>query len=184
MKIPRNKVLLAAAVIFIAAGVISCEKIKDAAQFDLLYEVPEATIGLDSTLIEVADNEQVMVQKEIYISLDSIRRKHDLDSFEEAKFDYIRIEVVTPASADLKFISKLKATVMAPGIAETEVASYTGNGTAGKTIDMVLEDSPITPFLMNERFTLRVYARFAPPLPASTVTVKLNSRIRITVQPL
>lgn len=172
------------AILLFAATVAGCEKIKEAAEFDLLYEVPELQIPLDSTVVSVVDTEQVMMQKEIFISLDSIRRKHDLDSFKEARFDYIRVELVTPPNANLSFISQLKATVSAPGIEETEVALFTANGPVGKTIDMSLHDAPITPFLMNEKFTLKVYARFAPPLPASTVTLKLNSRIRITVQPL
>lgn len=180
---PRNlKTFILMSVIAIAF--VGCEKIKEAAEFDILYEVPQTEIEVDSTVVEVADNQMVILQKEIFISLDSIRRKHNLESFENAKFEYIRLEAFEPSNADLNWISHLSATVTAQGIAESEVATYTASGNAGKTIDMQLLESPITPFLMNERFTLKVYARFDPPLPASEVKIKLNSRIRITVQPL
>lgn len=184
MKTHLYNALKGSLVILFMFVLISCEKIRNAAEFDILYAVPETQISVDSTILEAAGNEVMVLDKTIHISLDSIRREHNLDSFDDARFDYIRLEVDAPSSANLNWIQQLTATVIAPGISETRVAAYESDGTAGKTIDMVLEDAPITPFLMAETFRLRIYARVTPPLPASVVTLNLNSRIRITVQPI
>jgi hypothetical protein len=184
MKAPRKIVLKTMPIFIIMFTLLSCEKIKNAAEFDLLYSVPETKITVDSTILEAAGNVVMVLEKTIHISLDSIRQKHNLDKFEEARFDYIRLEVDIPARADLRWIQRLEATVIAPGISETRVASYVSDGSSSKTIDMVLDDAPITPFLMAETFRLRIYASVTPPLPASVVKLNLKSRIRITVQPI
>lgn len=183
MAIPINKTLY-----FISFLIIlsfnSCEKIKEAAEFDVLYSVPEAEVTVDSTILEVTDNELVILEKNISIDLDSISQIHSLESFEEAKFDYIRLELVSPANADLRWIRSLKAVVWDGNSGERVVATYNSSGEAVKNIDMVLQNASVKDYLMNQNFTLRIYATTAPPMVAPEVTFKLNSRLRITVQPL
>jgi len=183
MTIPINRTLYSLFFLIIIIS-SSCEKIKEAAEFDVLYSVPEVQVTVDSTILEVTDNALVILEKNISIDLDSIRQKHSLESFEEAMFDYIRIELVSPANADLKWISSLRAVVWDANSGEREVATYNSNGEAVKNIDMVLQNVSVKDYIMNQNFTLRIYATTAPPLVAPEVTFKLKSRIRITVQPL
>lgn len=184
MKTKMYSAFKASIIMLLIIILFGCERIKNAAEFDILYAVPQTQITVDSTILEAAGNEVMVLERTLHISLDSLRRRHNLDSFEEAKFDYIRLEVDAPSDANLRWIQNLTATVIASGISETEVANYVSDGTVDKTIDMALEEAPITPFLMAETFKIRIYARVAPPLPASVVTMNLNARIRITVQPI
>ncbi|MGE5381917.1 MAG: hypothetical protein ACM3PX_00670 [Omnitrophica WOR_2 bacterium] len=185
MKTRNLKYSLLPAIAILVLSITSCQKIKDAAQFDLLYNVPESTITVDSVIVQHAGNEVLILAKTISINLDSIKRKHNLSAFKDAKFDFIRLLADQPENMNLDWIKTLRATVTAPGISETDVASYTAAAPTGKpSLDMVIGGNSITSFMMEQNFTLKIYIEVTPPLPADVMKVLLDSRIRITVQPI
>ncbi len=185
MKTPnKSRLLFFLPVFMLVLSISGCEKIKEAAEFDLYYNVPQAEVTIDSTILEFTDNETIMLQKSMVISFDSIKRKHDFDKVKSAKFDYIRLEVESPPGANLNWINHLRATISAEGLEETEVGVYNGDNGSKPTIDLELNDISVLPFILKEHITIRIYVRASPPLPAPEVTLNLISRIRITVQPI
>lgn len=162
----------------------ACNKIEEAANFDMLIDSPERRVVADSALYELADSEVLLLEQNITISLDSIERKFDIKKVENAKFDYIRIEAETPAGSKLNWISRLRATVSSTDIQEMEVGTYDGSKPDAPIIDLTLNDAPLTPFIAEETFKLKIYGRISPPLPASSTSIIINSRIRLTVQPV
>lgn len=180
----KNLILLILPVLILGIAITGCEKIKQAAEFDLYYDVPKAEITVDSTILEFTDSETVMLQQTMNISFDSIKRNHEFDKIQSAKFDYIRLQIVSPPSANFNWLSHLRATISAEGLDETQVGVYDGGGSSKPTVDLVLNDKSVLPYILKERITIRLYARTSPPLPASEVKLNLVSRIRITVQPI
>lgn len=168
----------------IATYTTSCEKIKEAAEFDLLYNVPEVSFNVDSTAVSIAGEEVIALETSIFIDVDSLNRRHNLKKIESARFDFIRLQVVSPTNINLNWLKSLRATLRAEGMPETEIATYVNEGEQDLIVDMVQNNSNITPFLLKKQFYLRIYTQFNPPLPVRTVTMLMNSRIRITVQPL
>ncbi len=184
MKTNFRNLFLSILTVLLAIGISGCEKIKEAAEFDLYYNVPEAEITVDSTILEFTGNDTMMLQQSMVISFDSIKKKHDFDKVKSAKFDYIRLEVKSPPHANLNWINYLRATISAEGLDETEVGVYNGDNGSKPTIDLELTDTSVLPFILKERIILRLYVRASPPLPAPEVTLNLVSRIRITIQPI
>lgn len=161
-----------------------CEKVKDAAEFDLLYNVPQSEITIDSGMLITDDEYNLVIEKTLNIDLDSIRRKHNFDKIEDARFDYIRLEAQSPTGINLDWITKLRATVSSSGSGEQDVATYAGEDAGKPTIDLRLSDVSILEHLLNETFTLKIYTTIQGPLPADEIKILTKSRIRITVQPI
>ncbi len=184
MSISRKLHLKLLAPLIVSFLLFGCEKIKEAANFDMLYDLPKLQVIADSSLMEITDNDALLLEHNVSISLDSLRKKFDVKKIESAKFDYIRIEAETPQNSNLNWISKISAVVVANGISETEVGTYDGSKPDAKIIDLELTNAPLTPYLETENFTLKIYARVRPPLPASTTSIVINSRIRLTIQPV
>lgn len=184
MKPYTHFILRFTGLILIAFFIQSCEKVKDATEFDLLYNVPQSEITVDSGML-ITDNEyNLVIEKTIHLDLDSIRNKHNFDKIEDARFDFIRLEAQSPSNMNLDWITKLRATVSSRGSGEKDVATYAGEDAGKPTIDLRLSDVSILEHLMNETFTLKIYTTIQGPLPDDEMKIITKSRIRITVQPL
>lgn len=175
------RTLLFLSAVFLLLG---CDKIKDAAKFDILYNIPDARFTVDSNTVELAGNEELMLEKSIRISVDSLKSKHDIKNIDEAKIDFIRLEIETPPGANLDWIQSIRASVVSETLPELFVASKENNTPGAVTLDLNIEQERITSYLLEESFSIRIYAKVLPPLSVEEITLQLKSRIRITVQPI
>jgi hypothetical protein len=165
-------------------GLLGCEKIKDVAEFDILYTIPESEITVNSTTFELLGSEEVVLQQTVSINMDSIADEYSIEEVRDAKFEYIRLEGISPSGVSLSWIKELRIVASAPGIPDTPVASMPLQGTTGSVLDLDVKDVSIKRFLDEDSFTLKVIARGQPPLPADEITLLLKSQIRITVRPI
>lgn len=184
MKPYTNYIFKFAGLILIASLLMGCEKVKDASEFDLLYNVPQSEISIDSGMLITDDEYNLVIEKRIHLDLDSIRDKHNFDKIEDARFDYIRLEALSPANMNLDWITNLRATVSSAGSGEQDIATYAGQDAGKPMIDLRLSDVSILEHLMNETFTLKIYTTIQGPLPDDEMKIITKSRIRITVQPI
>jgi hypothetical protein len=116
--------------------------------------------------------------------MDSIADEYSIEEVRDAKFEYIRLEGISPSGVSLSWIKELRIVASAPGIPDTPVASMPLPGTTGSVLDLDVKDVSVKRFLDEDSFTLKVIARGQPPLPADEITILLKSQIRITVRPI
>lgn len=164
---------------------VGCEKIKDVAEFDILYTIPTSEIEVNSTTFDLIGSEEVMLQQTVSINMDSIADEYNIEEVRDARFEYIRLEGISPANVSLSWIKELRIVASAPGLPETPVATMPRTGATGSVLNLdVDKDVSIRRFLDEDSFTLKVIARGQPPLPADEITLELKSQIRITVRPI
>ncbi len=176
-------VLIAAT--FIAAFLVisSCDKVKDLAEFDISYPLPDARFTLDSVNY-LPKTEQLLVQQTMTLNVDSIIEKHDLDGIGETQFEYIKLEVESPAWVNFSWLNSARVTVSTQGLSETQVAAVTSISPDGRSVDLQLSNTNVSSTISTGSFILRVYGDVTPPLPAASITLLLKSKIKMTVQPI
>jgi len=162
----------------------SCDAIKDATQFDISYTLPDQEVNVDTTTFSASGVEQLVAEGTVTINLDSLKQAHDLEGFEAAEFDYVKLELLTPQDIDLNWIQSIRATVSTPTIAETDVATYTKASQVSNVIDIQVADVAVLDYMMQSTFTIKIYAKATLPLPAPQIDMLLKSKLKITVQPI
>jgi hypothetical protein len=170
---------------FIAAILVvpSCDKVKDLAEFDISYALPDARFTLDSVNY-LPKAEQLLVQQTMTLNVDSIIEKHNLNGIGETQFEYIRLEVESPAWVNFSWLNSARVTVSAEGLSETQVAAVTSINPDGRSVDLQLSNTNVSSTISTGIFVLRVYGDITPPLPAANITLLLKSKIKMTVQPI
>lgn len=172
-------------VAFVAAILVvtSCDKVKDLAEFDVPYTLPDARFTLDS-VDYLPKTEQLLVQQTMTLNVDSIIEKHGLDGIGETQFEYVRLEVESPAWVNFSWLNSARVTVSAEGLSETQVAAVTSVNPDGRSVDLQLSNTDVSSTISTGSFVLRVYGDITPPLPAANITLLLKSKIIMTVQPI
>lgn len=175
----QSIILLLLSIVF-----ISCDAVKDATQFDISYTIPDQQITVDTTTFSASGVELLLAQETVTVNLDSLKDAHDLEGFEAAEFDYLKIELENPSNINLDWIQGLSATISTANIAETEVASYTRTGNPGSVIELTVPEVAVLDYLLESTFTIKVYGTANLPLPAPEIDMLLKSKLKITVQPI
>lgn len=163
--------------------VLSCEKVKDLAKFDIAYTLPDARFTIDS-LNYLPKSEQLMFQQTMNVNVDSIINKHNLDGIGNVQFEYVRLEVETPLWVNFSWLNSARATVSAQGLNETQVAAITSVSPDGRSVEMQLSNTDVSSTISTGSFVLRLYGDVSPPLPAANIGLILKSKIKMTVQPI
>ena len=85
----------------------SCEKVKDLAEFDISYTLPDAHFTIDS-VDYLPKTEQLLVEETMTLNVDSIIDKHDLDGIGETQFEYVTLEVESPAWVTFSWLNSAR----------------------------------------------------------------------------
>lgn len=161
----------------------SCEKVKDLAEFDISYTLPDAHFTIDS-VDYLPKAEQLLVEEVMTLNVDSIIDKHDLDGIGETQFEYVTLEVESPAWVTFSWLNSARVTVSAQGLSETQVAAVTSVSGDGRSVNLQLSNTNVSSTISTGSFVLRVYGDITPPLPAANIGLVLKSKIKMTVQPV
>ncbi|MCO5266422.1 MAG: hypothetical protein M9948_11145 [Lentimicrobium sp.] len=161
----------------------SCDKVKELAEFDVAYTLPDVHFSIDSTNY-LPKTEQLLIEQTLTLNVDSIIQKHNLDGIGETGFEYVRLVIEDPDNVNFSWLNSSRVTVSAQNLAETQVAAITTVNPDGRTLDLQLTNTNVSSVISTGTFVLRVYADFTPPLPVATIGLALQSRIKMTVQPL
>ncbi len=168
------------AVLFV---VPSCDKVKDLAEFDVPYTLPDVHFTIDS-VDYLPKTEQLLVQQTMTLNVDSIIQEHGLDGIGETQFEYIRLAVESPAWVNFSWLNSARVTVSAQGLSETQIAAIASISPDGRSVDLQLSNTDVSSTISTGSFVLKVYGDITPPLPAGTIGLLLRSKIKMTVQPV
>lgn len=161
----------------------SCEKVKDLAAFDIAYTLPDVHFTIDSADY-LPKSELLLIQQTLTLNVDSIVEQHGIDGIGHTGFEYVRLEVETPAWVNFNWLNSARVTVSAQGLSETEIAVVTSVAQDGRSIELQLSNADVSSTISTGSFVLRVYGDLNPPLPAANIGLVLKSKINMTVQPL
>ncbi|MHC1778523.1 MAG: hypothetical protein AB9834_24195 [Lentimicrobium sp.] len=175
--------LIIVAVIAAVITIPSCDKVKDLAEFDIAYTLPDVEFTIDS-VDYLPKTEQLLAQQTLTLNVDSIIQEHGLDGIGETQFEYVRLSVVSPAWVNFSWLNSARVTVSAQGLSETQVAAIASISPDGRTVDLQLSNTDVSSTISTGSFILRVYGDITPPLPAGTIGLLLSSKIKMTVQPI
>lgn len=179
LRIIPMMVAMALAVVVVS----SCDKVKDLAEFDIPYTLPDAHFSIDSVNY-LPKTEQLLLQQTMTLNVDSIIDANNLDGIGETQFEYVRLEIETPTWVNFSWLTSARVTVSAQGLAETQVAEITSVSPDGRTAELQLSNTDVSSTISNGSFVIKVYGNVTPPLPAGTINLVLKSKIKMTVQPL
>ncbi|MFH1121362.1 MAG: hypothetical protein V1775_16205 [Bacteroidota bacterium] len=177
--------VLTFALALIAALIIvpSCDKVKELAEFDIDYTLPDAHFTIDS-VDHLPKAEKLLLQQTMTVNVDSIIDEHNLDGIGETQFEYVRLEIESPAWVNFSWLNSARVTVSSQGLNETEVATITSVSPGGRTAELQLKNTDVSSTISTGSFVLKVYGDVTPPLPAGSIGLVLKSKIKMTVQPL
>jgi len=164
----------------------SCDKVTEAAEFDVKKDLPTMHFDLDS-----ASTKEVVVLYENYfdINLDSILKANGIDAgkikngtFEEI---IIRIENPTPEMT-LGFITSLDFKVSeTEGFEDSETLAEAKDIAADATeIIFKVTDKTMDKYLEMSKFYFRLYGNKVGEVPVDKLPLELDAKVKFTVSPL
>ncbi|MCB2220810.1 MAG: hypothetical protein KQI35_10480 [Bacteroidetes bacterium] len=181
--------------VFILFVLVSCEKVKEelgnAASFDAAVDLPEQTIIIDSTAFKsgTAINEVIPIHIfEVTIDMASIYEAKNITSaaIEDAGFEKISLNIIDPEEMTFDFIKSMYMAV-SPEIdfANEKVVGSTGEIPEGSTnVTFAIESIDISGLVSEKHFYVGLFGDKKGPIPVSTLTMLLDSKIKFTVNPL
>ncbi|NTW24552.1 MAG: hypothetical protein HGA37_07630 [Lentimicrobium sp.] len=179
LKVAAFAVLIVTAVFMVS----SCDKVKELAEFDIAYTLPDVHFTIDS-VDYLPKTERLLYQQTMSLNVDSIIQKHNLDGIGETQFEYVRLEIETPAWVKFSWLRSARATVSAAGLSETEVAVVTTINPDGRSVELQLTNTNVSSTISTGSFVLRLYGDLTPPLPAAVIGLVIKSKLKMTVKPV
>ena len=163
----------------------SCNKIKDAAKFDVTKSFPTVPIVITKT-VKSSLTEQYYEFSQ-YIDIDSIKSAHNLSklSLENGHVTEVKITITAPLTANLSFLNSARVTLLAPGVNELQVAHTGIINPNAKEIVLTLDVADITPFLSSKHFKGRLYYDITNSAMSDPIIyLGLDCTVKFTVSPL
>lgn len=161
----------------------SCEKIEDLDSFDITYSNPNLMFTVDS-MAYLSKSEVILFQETLSINIDSIISKHELDGIENATFETVVIKIKSPGDANLDWLTSCRVLVSAMDMRETEIAPITFVSKNSRSLEFELTNKEVLSTIKADSFILKLYGNVAPPVPAKTLQMVLESKIKMRVLPL
>ena len=174
--------------IFISAMLFtqSCEKVKEAAEFDVKKDLPTMHFDLDSASTK---EEVVLYENSFDINLDSILNANGIDAgkIKAGKFEEIIVSIDNPTpEMTLGFISSLDFKVSeTEGFEKSETLAEAKDISADATkIVFKVTDKTMDKYLERSKFYFRLYGNKVGQVPVDKLPLKLDSKVKFTVSPL
>jgi len=165
----------------------SCDKVVEAAEFDVSKDLPQQSFVLDSA--STKEEELILYEHFFDIDLDKILEEHGIDKgkIKNGEITAIRISVDEEApEVNLGFVRALRFVV-------SESSDYSEEELIGEARDIQPTDRSIT-FEMNDanldrylemsKFYFRLYGIKVAEIPKEEIEVFLDSKVKFTVSPL
>jgi len=165
----------------------SCEKVVEAAEFDVSKDLPQQSFVLDSATTK---GEEVILYENFFdIDLDKILEEHGIDKgkVKNGKITAIKISVdeSTP-EIYLGFVSSLRFVV-------SEGSDYSEEELIGEARDIEpnarsivfeMNDANLDRYLEMSKFYFRLYGVKEAEIPEREIKLLLDSKVKFTVSPL
>ncbi|PKP27553.1 MAG: hypothetical protein CVU06_01705 [Bacteroidetes bacterium HGW-Bacteroidetes-22] len=169
----------------------SCEKVKDLTSFSVSLPSPEHQFTLDSadyTLKSIA-SETLFTYQHITVNIDSILNAHGVSSatITNGNITNVVVTILLPEDKNFDWLGSARlvaGTDLQTLSAGTQIAR-TGTIAPGSiSLSLILDNAAITNLINNNNFYLGLYGTLLGPLPASQLTLSLNSTLVFTISPL
>ncbi len=184
----RNVKIFSLVVLFVSTMIFtqSCDKVKEAAEFDVKQDLPTMKFDLDSASTKEV---RVLYENSFDINLDSILEANGIDKgkIKNGKFEEIRVSIDNPtAEMNLGFVSSLEFKV-------SENANFEGAETLAEAKDIdpdateiifKMTDKTMDKYLEMSKFYFRLYGNKVGEIPVEKLPLLLKSKIKFTVSPL
>ena len=169
----------------------SCDKVKDLTSFDVRITAPEHRFTLDSVGMPVKSSmtETLFTYQLVNVNIDSILQANGISSatISNGGLTEVVLAIVLPVGTTFDWLSsgRAVASLTLEGLATGTQIAHTAPIAPGSTsVNLILDNAAMTPFINNNNFYIGVYGTLLGPLPTTTVTCTLNSTFTFTVSPL
>ncbi|MCK5846116.1 MAG: hypothetical protein KAG84_01660 [Bacteroidales bacterium] len=166
----------------------SCEKIKEAAAFNVQQELPDHHFDLDSSATS-SKGEALLYSAYYEINIDSIFKANDIDKgkISEGKFKKILISIEDPKDAmQFGFLSSISFRL---GENEDQndaviIASAKDIKQGDTEIVFDVNDDNMDKYLEQDKFFFFVFGTLTGPVPVEKLPLIIKSQIEFKVSPL
>lgn len=169
----------------------SCDKVKELASFKVSINSPEHRFVLDSAnfLTKASMEETLLTSQHITVNIDSVLNANGVSSatITNGTLTNVVMAIVAPEGTNFDWLSSARVTASTSleNLANGTEVAHTGTIEAGSTsITFILDNAAITQYINNNNFYIGLYGTLAGPLPASQITLSLNSTVVFTINPL
>lgn len=187
MKTRFSLFLLFCAVIALPVFLTSCSKAKELAAFDVTYNFPKVSFSYSVTKLKVLP-EVTLYTGKLSINMDSILSANHVPSgiIGSAHLSKLSMVITAPPGATFNWLASVRMIGSADSTFQqpTSLGSATNIPPTATSIDLALEDVDIKPILFKNSYWLRILATPSGTLPGSSISMYLDSQIKIHIEPL
>ncbi|MDD2965646.1 MAG: hypothetical protein PHQ65_10385 [Bacteroidales bacterium] len=169
----------------------SCDKVKEAASFDVKINAPAHQFTLDSAdyLTKSTLEESLFTYQLVNINIDSVLNAAGISSatISNGGVTNTTLTILLPPGSNFDWLQSARVTAAATleGLPTGTQIAHTGTINPGSsTLDLILDNAALTTFINNSNFYVGVFGTLVGPLPSSQVTCVFNSTFVFTVNPL
>ena len=165
----------------------SCDKVKEAAEFDVKKDLPTQHFTLDSA--STKGEEEVLYENFFDINLDSILEANGIDKgkIKNGKFKEITLTIEDPTpEMELGFVSSGRFVVSeTEDFANEEMIAQAKNIEVGDiSVTFDINDAYLDKYLDQSKFYFRLYGVKESEMPVDKLPLLMKSKIQFTVSPL
>ena len=167
--------------------VSSCSTAKSLAAFDVNYTFPKVYFSYSVTNQKLP--EVTLYTGKLTINLDSILSANHIPSglIGSAYLSKLSMVITAPPEATFNWLASVRIIGSRDSTFQTSTAfgSATGIDPTAKSIDLVLDKVDLKPILNNQHsYWIKILATPSGQLPASSVSMYLESAIKLHIEPL
>ena len=164
----------------------SCSTTKSLAAFDVNYTFPKVYFSYSGKAGKLP--EVTLYTGKLTINLDSILIANHIPSgfIGSAYLSKMSMVITAPPEATFNWLESVRMIGCTDSTFQTTTAfgSATGINPAAKSIDMVLDKVDLKPILFKNSYWLRILATPSGQIPASTISMYMESAIKLHIEPL
>jgi hypothetical protein len=158
----------------------SCDKVKDATQVKVKYDLPDSYFTVDS--LAPLKAERMLFSQTFTANIDSIVNANS-GSLGKASFYLVRLSIVSPQWVTFDWLNSARATITPQNGLPIEVATTTSVNSTARTVEFEVMNLDVAS-KVNGPFLLNIYGDLNGPIPAATIQMLLESGIEVAISPI
>ena len=178
--------LLCAVLIPPSLIITSCNKAKQLAAFDVLYTFPKVYFNYGPKNKKIP--EVTLYTGKLAINLDSILNAIYIPSgiIASAYLSRVAMIITAPQEATFSWLKSVRMVGSADSTFQqiTDLGSDTAVDPCAKTINLILNKVDIKPILFKNSYNLKILATPSGQAPPSSISMYLDSQVKLHIEPL
>jgi len=187
MKIRFSLILFLFAIFLLPFFTItSCNKASQLAAFDVIYNFPRVSFVYSSK--DKKTQELTIYSCKLTINFDSILSANHIPSgiIASAYLTKLAMAITAPPEATFNWLASVRMVGSADSTFQqtTDLGSASGIDPAAKNIELILNKTDIRPILFKNSYYLKVFATPSGQIPPASISMYLDSQIKLHIEPL